>query len=889
MTNIAGGAFTLLMFVIQTIITPQCGDLRELGRAGKSAMANEYRTLGDVGNQPSAAVRLLILGVASLAAAAFLFFYRENLNETFLLVMLGLLAMVGVFYLFASAIGFVEFARSDQAEDVGRAYADSMADGVCILNEKGAIVYSNKAYAQMTGAGGAEDLQAPDSILSRHDDAANAVYRLANSLIRGLEADEEFRLQDGLGDADEGARWYRVSVRLLNPKGRGAALRVWRLADITAERDDQEQTFLELQKAIDYLDQAPVGFFSADTDGRIHYVNATLAGWLGIDLTTFVPGSVAVSDVVAGDGMAMIQAVRAEPGTIRTSTLDLELMRADGVSVPAQLIHRVHADKDGQTGSTRTIVLNRSEGTETIDDLRRSEIRFTRFFNSTPMAIAALDKDGRILRTNAPFMNLFGSVTDADAVAGRIRFETLLHGDSAERFHKAFAAASANQAKIEPFDTVIDPGPRERHLRVFVNAVAGHAGNAEGPATEEAAIVYAMDTTEQKALEAQMAQSQKMQAVGQLAGGIAHDFNNVLTAIIMASDLLLTSHRPSDPSFPDIMNIKQNANRAASLVRQLLAFSRRQTLRPEVLSLTDVLADLRMLLSRLVGNSIHLQIEHGRDLWPVKADLGQFEQVIVNLAVNARDAMPEGGDLHIRTGNVSSRESESFDYRGLEPGDYVMIEVEDSGTGIAADVLEKIFEPFFTTKEVGKGTGLGLSMVYGIIKQTGGYIYADSEVGKGTTFRIFLPRHVAAEGDTPVAKPEAPEAEKKRDLSGTATVLLVEDEDAVRMGGVRALTSRGYTVHEASSGVEALELMEELDGKVDIVVSDVVMPEMDGPTLLTELRKTHPDIKFIFVSGYAEDAFSKNLPEGAKFGFLPKPFSLKQLATTVKEMLEDDA
>jgi two-component system cell cycle sensor histidine kinase/response regulator CckA len=889
MTNFDRRAFTPGLFVIQTIITRQCGDLREMGKAGKSAMANEYRALGDIGNRPSAAVRLLILGVASLGAAIFLFFYRENLNETFLLVMLGLLAMVGVFYLFASAIGFVEFARSDQAEDVGRAYADSMADGVCILNEKGSIVYSNKAYGEMIGANGAEDLQAPDSVLSRHDDAANAVYRLANSLIRGLEADEEFRLQEGLSENEDGARWYRASVRLLKPKKRGTPLRVWRLADITAERDDQEQTFLELQKAIDYLDQAPVGFFSADAAGRVHYVNATLAGWLGIDLTTFVPGSVAVSDIVASDGMAMIQAVRAEAGTVRTTSLDLELMRADGVSVPVQIIHRVHAEKDGQVESTRTIVLNRSEGAETVDDLRRSEIRFTRFFNSTPMAIAALDKDGRILRTNAPFMNLFGAITDVDGADGQVRFETLLQGDSAERFRKAFAAAAANQAKIEPFDTLIDPGAKERHLRVFVNAVAGHGGNSDGPATEEAAIVYAMDTTEQKALEAQMAQSQKMQAVGQLAGGIAHDFNNVLTAIIMASDLLLTSHRPSDPSFPDIMNIKQNANRAASLVRQLLAFSRRQTLRPEVLALTDVLADLRMLLSRLVGNAINLQIEHGRDLWPVKADLGQFEQVIVNLAVNARDAMPEGGDLRIRTANVGARECEVFDYRGLEPGDYVMIEVEDSGTGIAPDVLEKIFEPFFTTKEVGKGTGLGLSMVYGIIKQTGGYIYADSEVGKGTTFRIFLPRHVASENDMPAAKAEAPEVEKKRDLSGTATVLLVEDEDAVRMGGVRALTSRGYTVHEASSGVEALELLEELDGKVDIVVSDVVMPEMDGPTLLTELRKTHPDIKFIFVSGYAEDAFAKNLPEGAKFGFLPKPFSLKQLATTVKEMLEDDA
>ena len=399
-----------------------------------------------------------------------------------------------------------------------------------------------------------------------------------------------------------------------------------------------------------------------------------------------------------------------------------------------------------------------------------------------------------------------------------------------------------------------------------------------------------------------MAQSQKMQAVGQLAGGIAHDFNNVLTAIIMASDLLLTNHRPSDPSFPDIMNIKQNANRAASLVRQLLAFSRRQTLRPETLNLTDVMADLRMLLTRLAGNSVKVEIEHGRDLWPIRADLGQLEQVVVNLVVNARDAMPDGGNLAIRTSNLPEAECSKFiHHRELIEADYVLIEVEDNGTGISPEVAKKIFEPFFTTKDVGKGTGLGLSMVYGIIKQTGGFIFADSEEGKGSVFRIFLPRYVegaasddeqltapvAAHSDLPVEAPKSAAPPVNQDLSGSATVLLVEDEDAVRMGGVRALTSRGYTVHEASSGVEAMEIFTEQDGKIDIVVSDVVMPEMDGPTLLGELRKVQPDIKFIFVSGYAEDAFAKNLPEDAKFGFLPKPFSLKQLATVVKEVLEE--
>jgi two-component system cell cycle sensor histidine kinase/response regulator CckA len=257
--------------------------------------------------------------------------------------------------------------------------------------------------------------------------------------------------------------------------------------------------------------------------------------------------------------------------------------------------------------------------------------------------------------------------------------------------------------------------------------------------------------------------------------------------------------------------------------------------------------------------------------------------------------MPSGGELTVRTRNVTADECRTYSYRELAPADYVLVETEDTGSGIAPDVLKKIFEPFFTTKEVGKGTGLGLSMVYGIIKQTGGFIFCDSEMGKGTVFRICLPRDVAGAAAVPEAGLEAPTAgspapakapDATKDLSGSATVLLVEDEDAVRMGGMRALTSRGYTVHEASSGVEALEIFAELEGKVDIVVSDVVMPEMDGPTLLGELRKLQPDIKFVFVSGYAEDAFAKNLPADAQFGFLPKPFSLKQLATVVKDVLE---
>ncbi len=286
----------------------------------------------------------------------------------------------------------------------------------------------------------------------------------------------------------------------------------------------------------------------------------------------------------------------------------------------------------------------------------------------------------------------------------------------------------------------------------------------------------------------------------------------------------------------------------------------------------------------------------------MRTDLSQFEQVLINLCVNARDAMPQGGTILIKTRNVSAEEAAAFNQADLPSEDLVMVEVADNGTGISPEIMDKIFEPFFTTKEVGKGTGLGLSMVYGIVKQSGGYIYPESEVGRGTSFRIFLPRHIVevqpAQPEQPAAKSapaaapapvvSAPPAEDL-DLTGkSAVVLLVEDEEAVRRGGKRMLETRGYTVHEAGSGTEALDIMDELEGKVDIVVSDVVMPEMDGPTLLTELRKSYPDLKFIFVSGYAEDAFARNLPADAKFGFLPKPFSLKQLAVAVREMLDQE-
>jgi len=865
----------------------------------KTPAAATPAALVDRSAKPRSVSRLIFLALVMIGASIVFFLFKDRLNNEVMLGILGVMAVVGIFFLVSTVIGFVTVMPKATADPLARAFIDTHPEGTLVTDEKDRVIYANHAYGVLTGSTSAGDVQSIEAILSRHRESAEAVYRLTNAMRDGHEGQEEFRMTQPLGAARESGgagHWYRLRGRPIMAAEGNGKLMAWQLSDISHERTEQELVFKELQNAINYLDHAPVGFFSAGRAGEIVYLNATLADWLGIDLTAFSPGKIMLRDLVAGAGMALVESVQAEPGLNRTAQLDLDLLKANGQSLPVRLVHRVTATRDGAPGESRTIVISREEGGTGAHDAANAEMRFTRFFNNTPMAIASVDARGKILRTNGPFLQMFhGLVTRDDMERGTL-LETMLREDDRKAFQNALSEAADKQGVIAPIDSRRADND-ERHFRFYVNAVIEHS--EETP--EETAIIYAVETTEQKALEAQMAQTQKMNAVGTLAGGIAHDFNNVLTAILLSADHLLMSLRPSDSSFADLIEIKRNANRAAVLVRQLLAFSRKQTMRPTVLSMTDVIGDLRMLVDRLTGSSVKLELEFGRDLWPVKTDLGQFEQVLINLAVNARDAMPEGGTITVRTRNVEAEEVAGLNHRGMEVGDYVLIEIADEGTGIAPDVMEKIFEPFFTTKDVGKGTGLGLSMVYGIIKQSGGYIYPESEPGKGTTFRIYLPRHVEDEAEKAASAAEAAAAleagaakqakiaaDGPEDLTGgSAVVLLVEDEEAVRRGGKRMLEARGYEVHEAGTGVEALEVLSELDGKVDIVVSDVVMPEMDGPTLLTELRKDYPDMKFIFVSGYAEDAFAKNLPADAKFGFLAKPFSLKQLATAVREMLDE--
>ncbi len=386
------------------------------------------------------------------------------------------------------------------------------------------------------------------------------------------------------------------------------------------------------------------------------------------------------------------------------------------------------------------------------------------------------------------------------------------------------------------------------------------------------------DATELKTLEAQFVQSQKMQAIGQLAGGVAHDFNNLLTAISGHCDLMLLRHDQGDPDYGDLVQINQNANRAAALVGQLLAFSRKQTMRAETLDMRDTLADLTHLLNRLVGEKVTLSLKHATVLPNIRGDRRQLEQVMMNLVVNARDAMPDGGEIEIETRQLIIKEAIERDRALIETGLYVSVVVRDQGTGIPKDKLQKVFEPFYTTKKTGEGTGLGLSTAYGIVKQSGGFIFADSEVGKGTEFTLLFPAHDAVE--EPVVVVEEPE-KKRLPEKGSGVVLLVEDEAPVRAFAARALRLRGYTVIEADSAESALSLLEDKELKIDVFVTDVVMPGLDGPSWVRQARMERPDVRVVFVSGYAEDVFNEGQEPVPNSTFLPKPFSLSELTKTV--------
>jgi two-component system, cell cycle sensor histidine kinase and response regulator CckA len=518
-----------------------------------------------------------------------------------------------------------------------------------------------------------------------------------------------------------------------------------------------------------------------------------------------------------------------------------------------------------------------SEAARGIAQFGGSRAAFGDFFANAPIGVAVVAAKGTILEANAAFCEFFASASESSEP---VDFKSLIDPDVRSAALELITKALSGERSLAPVEILCRQAPKanQRSAQLFASPLTG------GPAEGLNAILYLVDTSEQRALETQFAQSQKMQAIGQLAGGVAHDFNNLLQAIMGNCDLLLMRHPVGDPSFAELNEVRENSVRAAALVRQLLAFGRQQALQPKVLVLSDTLTDLSLLLRRLVGELIVVQVEHGTELWPVHADEGQIANAIMNLVVNSRDAMPpEGGIVKIRTANITREGTISLVAGELPAGDYVLIEVSDNGCGIPKENLEKIFEPFFTTKPVGHGTGLGLSTVYGVVKQTGGFINVESGPAQGATFSIYLPRYRGALPGTDVA--DETERQATRDITGHDTILLVEDEEAVRSFAARALKMRGYTVLEAATGEAALETVRRYSEVIHLLITDVVMPNMDGPTLVRAVTRLQPEIRIIYMSGYAKDVFRKGGERAEEVHFLPKPFGLKQFVAKVKEVL----
>ena len=711
-----------------------------------------------------------------------------------------------------------------EAFALAKAAVQLSGEALAVTDSSGGLLLANEAYETRFASG--------EDPLSNGD----AIALLARRTVADGRAEQDLRLGDG---APGLTRVERV--------GHGSkALLLWHFPS-TPRRDRLEVLKHRVSGEMGVrLGAAGVMVALADANGRLVAANANFDQRAYVRQPTSPP---LLSDLLRQDDGGHLRLVSEGEG-----------------AQPLRAIH-VPLDVDKPDGAGTVLLF------ETQDNVGlASSENVQALLELLPLGLAFVDRDGRFLTMNRAF-RVAGGISDEDMPA--------YPGDLVVKEDKATVADNVRRhARGPAMSSDIAVRLARNPKEPVALTVAGLRGIGEATV-----LLLLKDNSEEAKLKRQIAQATKMQAVGQLAGGVAHDFNNILTAIIGHCDLMLMRHTPGDSDYDDIQQIKSNSNRAAGLTRQLLAFSRQQTLRPQVLQLADVVAEVSHLLKRLLGETVELKVKHGRDVGLVRADPGQLEQVIVNLAVNARDAMLDkgGGTLTIQTYKVRAEQVADIGSEILPVADYSALSITDTGSGIEASVLGKIFEPFFTTKEVGKGTGLGLSTVYGIVKQSGGYIFADSKVGEGTSFSIYLPVHEVAVEDRP--RPAGKVKESESELWGSGTILLVEDEPMVRTVAERALTRHGYEVLTATNGEEALEVLESAD-EIALLVSDVVMPMMDGPTMGREARKDRPNLPILFMSGYAEEQLRKSI-DIDNVNFLPKPFSVQELAEAVRAVVED--
>jgi two-component system, cell cycle sensor histidine kinase and response regulator CckA len=722
---------------------------------------------------------------------------------------------------------------------IERYLLETLPDAAVVTDAQGSILFANRKYASMIG-----EYIAPMH-LRNADDGQDTIAGALLDASRGGK---------GFARIQHGNRVLRFSCTALDAK---ISYFVWRV--FPGEVDALQSATIQLLqgKAGSHISNLDICLLAVDAQGRILGANVALAKMADVSADQLV-------------GAPLSGWMRQVQGQL--------FFGAEGQ--PQRLVEARDTKLTTEAGALAGHIIDvRPVQTALASSMATQALGSDTppiYFETLSLPLALGDRDGRILYANAAFRETCGNTVNFDE---RVAYPSDLVSDEdraivSDLVRRVGTGATGKQRAVvrlrhnsdEPVELAVAPA----------SSMSSRVGGV-------AVVLTLADNAERRKLEQQFAQAQKMNAVGQLAGGIAHDFNNILTAIGGFCELLLQRHPPGDASFSDINQILTNANRAASLVKQLLAYSRQQTLKPTTVNVTDLLTEQITTLKRLIGDRVKLDVQHGRDLGTVRVDQGQFYTVVMNLVVNARDAMPGGGAIFIRTFEIAASALAKDRADVMAKGNYIAIEVRDTGSGIPADVLPKIFEPFFTTKDVGQGTGLGLSTVYGIVKQSNGFIFADSKLGEGTAFTIYLPSYADAVVEKIAARPEP-----LQDLWGSGTILLVEDEDAVRAFAAKALERKGYTVLAAASGDEALELLSANETAVTILVTDVVMPNMDGPMLALKVRERLPNLPVLFMSGYAEEQLRQSLSSAfdtAHVAFLPKPFSLKDLVQTVKDVL----
>ena len=791
--------------------------------------------------QTDVRIRAAILVIAVIASAGLLFWQVQNI--TLIIAFLALvLSLTGVAYFLRPENTASEQHRADPGDwAVTRMVADQSEIGLAITDRAGRLVCANELFTKwFNGAAVPPELPLQAGGNELLATAGRTAWRDGRGYAEGLKR----------GVAEYSAKVVRA--------GQGDEYLLWQM--IPQIQADILDDMIRLVSGTGGRAFSESGILASviGGEGRIRASNQAFA----MRATGRVDANIA--------GRNFINFLRSDD----KGTIFFEREGRHGT--PVRLFH-VPLDREKEKGPALILLIDDDGG---MVERGKALEQVESMLSLLPLGLALTDRDGRFLFLNDAFAKTAG-IGEKE--------QPLYPGDLMIRDDKsAVADAVRRYASGPPMAGDLAVRLRNGGEEPVALGIAGVRGLGDA-----AVLLSIRDNSEESKLKSQVAQATKMQAVGQLAGGVAHDFNNILTAIIGHCDLMLLRHAPGDSDYDDIQQVKNNSNRAAGLTRQLLAFSRQQTLRPQVLQLPDVVADVSNLLKRLLDETIELEVRHGRNLGLVRADPGQLEQVIINLGVNARDAMPNGGKISISTQAVIASDVRALKSEILPVGDYTALIFADSGNGIPPHVIGKIFEPFFTTKAVGKGTGLGLSTVYGIIKQSGGYIFADSKPGEGTTFSIYFPVHHPTKEDLERATLNSPpvKATAKKELWGSGHILLVEDEDMVRAVAERALTRQGYTVVTASEGEEALGLLAvqaNEEQQFDMIVSDVVMPNMDGPTMAKHVRKNYPELPILFMSGYAEEQLRKSI-DLDKVNFLPKPFSVAQIAEAVGETLAEHA